>query len=193
MKRFYVFMLIALLSSSFVHGQRVDNFMLEDVLTGQNFELDKYEDAKAVVLIFNTLSCPFSKLYENRIIELHENFKADGFVFAIVNPHFGNDPDENKQEVEERFKGRVQGLPILNDGNQNVTRQLQATKLPEVVVITPSPTGFAIAYRGAIDNNPQVPESANMRYLVSAIQSIQNKRNPSPSSSRPVGCNIRMK
>ena len=193
MKRLSILLLIGLLSTSTVFAQRVDNFILEDILTGQNFELDTHQDAKAVVIIFTTLSCPFSKLYENRIIELYENFKADGFVFALANPHFGNDPDENKKAVEERFKGRVEGLRILNDGNQNLTRQLQATKLPEVVVITPSPTGFAIAYRGAIDNNPQVPESANMRYLVSAIQSIQNKRNPSPSTSRPVGCNIRMK
>jgi hypothetical protein len=49
-----------------------------------------------------------------------------------------------------------------------------------VVVITPSPTGWAIAYRGAIDNNPQVSANANMKYLENALAAIQNRRNPSP-------------
>ncbi|MFD2037008.1 thioredoxin-like domain-containing protein [Belliella marina] len=174
-------------------AQRVEGFSLENIHTGESFELDSYSDSKAVVLVFTTLSCPFSKLYENRVIALHDNFSKDGFVFVMVNPHFGNDEEENKPAVLERFKGKVSGLAVLDDGAQLLTKQLGVTKLPEVVVITPSQTGFAVAYRGAIDNNPQVPESANMRYLENALESIQNKKNPSPSSSRPVGCNVRVK
>ncbi len=191
MKNIISLLLIMLITTNMVKGQRVEDFTLQNILTDQNFELSQYQDSKAVVLIFSTLSCPFSKLYENRIIDLYKNFNVDGFVFAVINPHFGNDSEENKAAVIDRFKGRVDGLHFLNDGGQQVTRQLQVTKLPEVVVITPSPTGFAVAYKGAIDNNPQVPESANMKYLLSALQSIQNNRNPSPSSSRAVGCNIR--
>ncbi|MCH7401094.1 thioredoxin-like domain-containing protein [Belliella kenyensis] len=174
-------------------AQRVDNFQLEDIISGNSFELAQHQEAKAVVLIFTTVSCPFSKLYENRIFEFHEKFTKEGFVFALVNPHHGNDPEESKEAVSERFKNKANGLVVLNDGDQSLMTMVQASKLPEVVVITPGPTGFAIAYKGAIDNNPQVPESANMKYLQSALQSIQSKRSPSPSSSRAVGCNIRLK
>lgn len=186
--------LIALtLSFTFTaNAQLVENFTLEDILSGENFELQEHADSKAVVLVFTTLSCPFSKLYENRIIELKNRFSKDNMVFAMVNPHFGNDEEENKEAVQKRFSDSVSNFPILNDGRQVLIKQLQVTKLPEVIVITPSQTGFAISYRGAIDNNPQVPESANMKYLENALESIQNKRNPSPSSSRPVGCNIRL-
>lgn len=186
--------LIALtLSFTFTaNAQLVENFTLEDILSGENFELQEHADSRAVVLVFTTLSCPFSKLYENRIIELKNRFSNDNMVFAMVNPHFGNDGDENKVDMEKRFAGRISNFPILNDGMQALTKQLRVTKLPEVIVITPSQTGFAIAYRGAIDNNPQVPESSNMKYLENALENIQNKRNPSPSSSRPVGCNIRL-
>lgn len=186
--------LIALvLSFTFTaNAQLVENFTLEDILSGQEFNLQNYDNSKAVVLVFTTLSCPFSKLYENRIIELKNRFSKDNMIFAMVNPHFGNDENENKDEVEKRFAGRASDFPILNDGGQVLTKQLRVTKLPEVIVITPSQTGFAIAYRGAIDNNPQVPESSNMKYLENALESIQNKKNPSPSSSRPVGCNIRL-
>jgi thiol-disulfide isomerase/thioredoxin len=174
------------------NAQLVENFTLEEILSGQSFELQEHSDSKAIVLLFTTLSCPFSKLYENRIIELKNRFSSDNMVFAMVNPHFGNDEEENKEAIEKRFTGRTSDFPILNDGRQALTKQLEVTKLPEVIVITPSQTGFSIAYRGAIDNNPQVPESSNMKYLENALESIQNKRNPSPSSSRPVGCNIRL-
>ncbi|MCH7410105.1 redoxin domain-containing protein [Belliella sp. DSM 111904] len=185
----FIFVLLLINASSY--AQRIENFQMEDILSGESFELNQHQDAKAVVLIFTTISCPFSKLYENRIFEFQEKFKNEGFKFALVNPHFGNDPEESKEAILERFKGK--GLVVLNDGDQILMRTLQASKLPEVVVITPGPTGFAVAYKGAIDNNPQVPESANMKYLQNALQAIQAKRNPSPSSSRAVGCNIRVK
>ena len=192
MKTIHILPFVLLFFTFQSFGQKIENFNLEDIQTGETFELADHKDSKAIVLIFTTLSCPFSKLYENRIIELYNNFSKDNFVFAMVNPHFGSDEEENKENVEGRIKGKVSGLSILNDGTQMLTKQLQVTKLPEVIVITPSQTGFAVAYRGAIDNNPQVPESANMKYLENALESIQNKKNPSPSSSRPVGCNIRL-
>lgn len=187
-------MLFTLLLSltSIAKAQLVDNFNLKDILSDQNFELQEYSDSKAIVLVFTTLSCPFSKLYENRIIELKNRFSKDNMIFAMVNPHFGKDVDENKVSMEKRFAGKTSDFPILNDEDQVLTKQLRVTKLPEVIVITSSQTGFAIAYRGAIDNNPQVPESSSMKYLENALENIQNKRNPSPSSSRPVGCNIRL-
>ncbi len=77
------------------------------------------------------------------------------------------------------------------DDSQVVTKQYGITKLPEVVIVTPSPTGFAIAYRGAIDNNPQIAENASLKYLENALTAISNRRNPSPTSTRPVGCNVR--
>ena len=84
-------------------------------------------------------------------------------------------------------------FPFLEDGNQTVTKLFGISKLPEVVVITPGPTGFAVAYRGAIDNNPQMPENANTKYLESALSAIQNRSTPSPASSRAVGCNVRLR
>ncbi|MCH7413561.1 redoxin domain-containing protein [Belliella sp. R4-6] len=192
MKAIKILPIVFLLLTFQSFGQRVENFSLEDILNGEMFELNNHNDSRAIVLVFTTLSCPFSKLYENRIIDLYNNYSKDNFVFAMVNPHFGNDEEESKVNVEGRFKGKISGISMLNDGSQSLTKQLQVTKLPEVIVITPSQTGFAVAYRGAIDNNPQVPESANMKYLENALENIQNKKNPSPSSSRPVGCNIRL-
>lgn len=188
-----------LLSSVFVFfvftltlfGQRVENFRLQDIVTENEFELASHTGDKAVVIIFSSLNCPFSKLYEERIVELYKTFSGQGYTFVMVNPHFGLEEGELKSDHLERVSSKGMDFPVLDDSEQVVTRLFGASKLPEVVVITPSQTGFSVVYKGAIDNNPQVAANANMRYLESAILAIQNRRNPSPSSSRPVGCNIK--
>lgn len=173
-------------------SQRVENFQLKGALSGQVFELDQHQDKKAIVLVFTSLNCPFSKLYEDRIIDLENSFSPEGFVFAMINPHSGNEEEENTASIRLRIEEKGFKFPFLEDNSQVVTKQFGITKLPEVVVITPSPTGYAISYRGAIDNNPQVAANANMKYLENALTAIQNRRNPSPSSSRPVGCNVKL-
>jgi peroxiredoxin len=174
-------------------AQRVENFQLKDAVSGQGFSLDSYGDAKAVILVFTSLNCPFSKLYEERIVNLSGQFASDGFVFALINPHIGTEEEETSAGMKTRASEKKMSFPFLEDANQSVTKQFGITKLPEVVVITPSPTGFAVAYRGAIDNNPQMAANANIKYLESALIAIQNRRTPSPASSRAVGCNIKLR
>lgn len=185
------FSLIFLISFQ-VSAQRVDNFQLEDVLSGSTFSLSAQNEARGVVLIFTSLNCPFSKLYEERIVNLHDEFSSQGFVFAMVNPHVKVEDGETAADMKQRAAERKITFPFLADSDQTVTRQLGVSKLPEVVLVTPSPTGYSIAYRGAIDNNPQLAANANLKYLESALIAIANRRNPSPASSRPVGCNIRL-
>lgn len=190
MKRLIPFVLCFLLTGlSF--GQRVEDFALTDVLSGRTFSLSDHGDSKAVVLVFTSLNCPFSKLYEERIVQLHTDFGNEDMVIAMVNPHLGMEEGENVAEAKSRSAEKGIRFPILNDNTQAVSRQFGVTKLPEVVVLAPSPTGWSIAYRGAIDNNPQVAENANMKYLENALAAIQNRRNPSPTSTRPVGCNLK--
>ena len=173
-------------------SQQVENFQLKDAVSGRPFELDMHKDKKAIVLVFTSLNCPFSKLYEDRIIALQSSFNSEGFVFAMINPHSGIEEEENTASIKKRVDEKGFKFPFLEDNSQMVTKQFGISKLPEVVVITASPTGYAVSYRGAIDNNPQVAANANMKYLESALSAIQNRRNPSPSSSRPVGCNVKL-
>ncbi|WP_194977085.1 redoxin domain-containing protein [Aquiflexum lacus] len=192
MKRIILTNLLLAVTVSLCFSQRVENFQLKDAVTGQVFELDMHSNAKAIVLVFTSLNCPFSKLYEDRIINLQSSFGSEGFVFAMINPHSGIEEEENTASIKKRMEEKSIKFPFLEDNSQSVTKQFGITKLPEVVVITPSPTGYAISYRGAIDNNPQIAANANMKYLESALGAIQNRRNPSPSSSRAVGCNVKM-
>ncbi|WP_143960115.1 redoxin domain-containing protein [Litoribacter populi] len=185
MKRSLLFLVLMIGPVLFSMAQRVENFALKDANSGSTVSLDQLNDKRGTVLIFTSNTCPFSKLYEDRIKDIASRFSND-FSFALINPHAGS-----IEETENEMKGRSFRFPYLMDGEQKVTRMLQASKLPEVFVITSGPTGQSVVYQGAIDNNPQAPGSVSQRYLENALTQIQRRSSPSPSQTRAVGCNIR--
>jgi len=190
MNRISLLIFFSLLFGFTANAQRTENFELNDVISGQSFRLDAHGTKKAVVLIFTSNSCPFSKLYEDRIKALYSQF-SDDFQFAIINPHIGSSEEESEAAIRGRVKELGINMPYLLDPGLRVTRALKATKLPEAVVITSGPTGYNIAYQGAIDNNPQAPASVSQRYLENALSQIIRRSSPSPATTRAVGCNIR--
>ncbi len=192
MKRAILLSAILIFLSNLSIAQVVEDFRLKDAISGNEFALSEKVNAKGIVLIFTNLTCPFSKLYEDRLADLHSRFSGDGFVFALINPNTASDEDESQAAIQNWAKATNFPFPFLMDVSRQVASSFKITKLPEVVVITPSQTGSSIVYRGAIDNNPQMPENANIRYLESALTAIQNRKNPSPASSRAVGCNLRL-
>lgn len=171
-------------------AQRVEDFQLKDAVSGNMFSLDQHKSATAVVLIFTTNTCPFSKLYEDRIVELADRFSANNIQFALINPHVGMD-GESVADMANKAQSDLRSLPYLADNGQKVAQAIGITKIPEVVVITNGPTGYGIAYQGAIDNNPQLPQSATRKHLETALISISDKKSPKVSFTRATGCNLR--
>lgn len=190
MKKFLIIPFAFIVSIS-CFSQRLDDFGLQDVVSGKNFSLTNHKSATAIVLIFTTNTCPFSKLYEDRIIELVHQFRSKNIQFALVNPYAGSIEGEEVAEMINKSQTKMQSLPYLADKDQELTQSLNISKIPEAVVITSVPSGFTIAYRGAIDNNPQLPHSASQKYLENALLSVSEKKEVSPTSTRPVGCNVK--
>ncbi|WP_245189560.1 redoxin domain-containing protein [Lunatimonas salinarum] len=190
--RILVFGLVCLHLVGEAEAQRLSDIELQDAVSGEVFSLKEYRSSKAVVLIFSSLGCPFSKLYEARINKLYEEYAVQGFVFAMVNPHAGQGSGESLADMADRAAQKGYLMPYLMDTEQKMTRYLEVTKIPEAVVISNGPTGYSVVYKGAIDNNPQSAESAQMKYLESALGNILARKNPSPASTRAVGCNVRL-
>lgn len=172
-------------------GQRISNIELTDAVSGDVFLWEQHRNSKGVVFIFSSLTCPFSRLYEGRIAALYEEFSPQGVVFALVNPHVSFGSSESQETMAKVAKEKQYPMPYLMDTQQSLTEYLKVTKIPEAVVITNGPTGYAVVYQGAIDNNPQSPESAQMKYLENALTNVLARKSPSPASTRAVGCNVR--
>src|SRR5690606_33208150 len=121
-------------------------------------------------------TCPFSKLYEERIVDLANQFGNKNFKFVLVNPHSGKMEGESIAGMVSKSQNDLSNLPYLADSDQELVQSFRISKIPEAVVITNGPTGFAVAYQGAIDNNPQLPQSVTRKYLEDALADISAQK-----------------
>ncbi len=129
-----------------------------------------------------------STLYEDRLIALGKEFSAKGVGFLLIN---SNDPNQNEEENLNNMKNRAKekGYPFvyLQDDQQTVAKMFGAQKNPEVFLLK----GNQISYKGAIDNNPLMPEKADRQYLRDALLAVLSGKTPTEVSVPANGCNIK--
>jgi peroxiredoxin len=174
-------------------GGKIENFTLPNAISNQPVSLSDYANEKGVVLIFTSNYCPYSKLYENRIIALANQFEGQGIKFLLINSNTSVDNiDDTVEEMARHAREKGLKIPYLADKEHIVSTKLGATKTPEAFVLQNTGNGtFILKYRGAIDDNPQVPDVVSAFYVKDAITAIINKKNLSLMEKRPIGCMIR--
>ncbi|UCS93560.1 redoxin domain-containing protein [Echinicola marina] len=192
MKSVLILIIAFIAAFSPIQAQQLEMLELEDLALSTIFKMKDHQKDKALVLIFTSNACPYAKLYEDRIIQLQKQFNDKGITFAMVNPHAGQSEEENFDQIHTKINQKNITFSYLSDPNQSLNKALDATKIPEVFVLIPSPTGFGVAYHGAIDNNPQAPNSVTKKHLENALNQILKKENPVPNFVRAIGCNIKI-
>ena len=72
-------------------GDQAATFSLKNV-DGKMVSLKDYKSEKGVILIFTCNVCPYSKMYEQRIIELQNEYAHKGYPVVAIN---SNDPQKS--------------------------------------------------------------------------------------------------
>jgi hypothetical protein len=171
-------------------GQNYSQLTATDAVTGKVQELGTMVKGKGMVLIFHSLNCPFAKMYEDRIKYLRSTFQSQGISFALINPEVTTS-EADQLPLRAYIDQSGLNMSYLIDAGQVWTKQFQATKVPEVVVLVPGANGLEIKYRGAIDNNPQAESAVSEKHLERALNQILKGESPMAAQVRAVGCNIR--
>ncbi len=153
-----------------------------------------YPEAKGFIVVFTCNTCPYSKAYEQRLIELQNTYSAQGFPLLAINP---NDPEASQGDSFEQMKTHAQtshfNFPYLYDPGQTVTKLYGAKNTPTVFVVQKTTAGNIIAYAGAIDNDTQNSNPNKTRYVEEALKAIMNGKTPSVSSTKAIGCTVKWK
>ena len=84
-------------------------------------------------------------------------------------------------------------IPYLSDKDQTLMQRLGATKTPSAYLLKNNGGNFSVVYKGAIDDNPQVPGDVRRAYLKDAIDIMLANQKIETVEVRPVGCTIRRK
>ena len=172
-------------------GDYATDFKLPNV-DGKEVSLADYADAKGYVVVFTCNTCPYAKLYEQRIIDLDNKYRSKGFPVIAINPNdTGQQPGDSMEEMIARAKEKNYPFPYLRDDSQETTLAYGATKTPHVYLLSKEGGKLRVEYIGAIDDSPREAADVNERYVEDAINALLAGEKPAVTSKRAIGCTIK--
>lgn len=189
----FLFTIMIVVNAGLKPGDNAVGFSLKNV-DETTVSLSDYNDQKGVILVFTCNPCPFAKAYENRIIQLHQNYSAIGFPVVAINPNDAEvSPEDTFEKMKERSAEKGYPFPYLKDDSQEVFKAYGATRTPHIFLLEKKGNKFKVAYIGAIDNNAMDAKAVSETWLADAIKAVQNGTSPSPATTKAVGCTIKTK
>lgn len=180
----------AFAQSGYQIGAKIEDFTLKNA-QNQSVPLSSFSDAPVVVVVFTSVKCPYAKSYESRLQSLDQTYTGKGVRFVYVNAAIGLDEGTAPKAQPDVANTAAQDFPYLIDEGQQLSKQFGATKTPEVFVLQNTPDGFHLRYKGAIDDNPQVPSYVKQKYLANALDNLLAGRAVPIADQRATGCMIK--
>lgn len=173
-----------------IQAQQVADFSLTDVITGSKVSLGTYPTCSGLMIIFTSNACAYDEHYHSRIISLSKSY-SDKVPMLLVNPNM--EALESTDNMVRKAQQLGLTIPYLADKDQTLMQRLGATKTPSAYLLKNNGGKFSIVYKGAIDDNPQVPGDVRRAYLKDAIDIMLANQKIETAEVRPVGCTIRRK
>ncbi len=192
----YISTILVILSVLFSAGLKVGDqavdFELKNI-DGQMMSLASNEQAKGYILVFTCNTCPYSVAYEDRIIQLHEEYAPKGYPVVAVQPNnVQRSPGDSFDKMKQRAKEKGFSFPYLIDETQEVTRAYGATNTPHVYVLNrEAGDRFVIEYIGAIDNNSRNAADADQHYVQDALDGLIEGKGVQTTKTKAIGCTIK--
>src|SRR3989338_10024126 len=113
-------------------GSSAPDFNLPST-NGQNYSLDSFQDAKALVIIFTCNHCPYAKAAWPLLIKLANEFKDKGIAFVAINPNDENQyPEDSFFEMKKRVPEWNINFPYLRDESQEIAKTYKDACTPDV-------------------------------------------------------------
>lgn len=196
MKRIGFFALLMGVLMSFTNptgykvGDKATDFKLKSV-DNKMYSMADYKDAKGFIVVFTCNHCPFAVKYEDRIIDLAKKYKSKGYILLAINPNDpAAQPEDSFELMQKRAKEKKFSFPYLFDEGQKIYPQYGATKTPHVFLLDKN---LVVKYIGAIDDNVEDASQVKEKYLENAIAALEKGEEPTPNTTKAIGCSIKVK
>jgi peroxiredoxin len=200
MKKFMVLLASAFMQISLINagepykaGDTASDFSLRNV-NGDMVSFSQFKDAKGFIVIFCCNTCPVVKKYEQRIIDLNNQFKSKGYpVIAINSNDKSVSPGDSYEEMKNVAKEKGYDFPYLYDESQAIAKLYGATNTPHAYILSKKGDNLNVEYVGAIDNNADDPTNADKKYVVNAVNALLKNEQVAVTSTKAIGCTIKWK
>lgn len=166
-------------------GDKATDFKLINV-DGKMVSLADFKEAKGFIVIFDCNTCPYSKAYNERIIDLNEKYAAKGFPVITINANDGS--GDSYEEMVRIANKKKYKFPYLYDETQAIAKTYGATNTPHVFVLN---RDLKVSYIGAIDDNARNAASASKKYVEDAVDALLAGKSVPVTKTKAVGCGIK--
>lgn len=168
-------------------GDVATDFNLKNV-DGSMVSLASIDTAKGYIVTFTCNECPFSKMYEDRLIEIHNTYASKGYPVIAINPNSPENEKEGYEAMQKRAYEKEFPFSYLVDEGQKIYPKYGAVRTPHVFLLDKE---RRVQYIGTIDDNARSPEDVKVKYLENAIEALENGEKPSPNITKAIGCPIK--
>ncbi|WKN33522.1 redoxin domain-containing protein [Porifericola rhodea] len=178
-------------------GASAPDFSLKGI-DGKMHSLSTYADADVLAILFTCNHCPTAQAYEERVIDLVEDYSDKSFQLVAISSNAPNaislselgysDLSDTYEEMQQRAKEMSYNFPYLYDGDA------QEAALAYGPVATPHLFVFdkarKLRYVGRLDASEK-PGTANAEDARAAIDAVlAGKEVPNPTT-KTFGCSIK--
>jgi peroxiredoxin len=192
--------LVFLFVTAFAYAQNKDGYKVGDQardfnlknVDGKMISMASNKDAKGYLVIFSCNTCPYVQAYEDRMIELHEEYASKGYPVIAINPNDPNiSPGDSFDKMKERANEKNFPFPYVYDESQEIAKAYGATRTPEVYLLEKENDQYVVKYIGAIDNNFREPSEVTEKYVEEAMADVLSARQVAQNNTKAVGCTIK--
>lgn len=170
-------------------GEVATDFKLKNI-DGKLFSLSDIKNAKGYIVVFTCNECPFAKMYEDRLIKLHNEYAPKGYPVIAINPNsITNNEKENFEAMQKRAKEKGFPFVYLID-DDDIYFKYGAVRTPHVFLLD---IELKVQYIGAIDNNSRAADKVTEKFVENAIYALENDEKPSPNLTKAIGCPVKRK
>ena len=168
-------------------GEVATDFSLKSV-DGSTVSLASIQNAKGYIVTFTCNECPFAKMYEDRLIEVHNTYAAKGYPVIAINPNSPENEKEGYAAMQKRAEEKDFPFPYLVDEGQKIYPQYGAVRTPHAFLLDKE---RKVQYIGSIDDNAKSAEDVSVKYLENAIEALEKGSKPDPNLTKAIGCPIK--
>jgi thiol-disulfide isomerase/thioredoxin len=206
---FVIFFLTAVLIGNLNHLQAEEIKTLEIGATapafslpgvdGKTYTLESFKEGKILMIVFMANHCPTAQAYENRIMQLYQEFFPRGVEIVLVS---SNDPKalcleemgysdlgDSFDEMKIRARDKNFPMPYLYDGDrQEMAKAYGPTTTPHVFIFD---NQRKLRFCGRIDEMENPYEKATQPDTRNAITALLDGRPVPVEKTKTFGCSIK--
>lgn len=155
---------------------------------GQLHSLTSVAGPKGTAVIFTCNECPYSKGYEDRLIDLAKSYQPKGVGFVAIN---SNDPTivpgDGFDFMVKRAQEKGFPFPYILDATQQIAIGYGARVTPHIFLLD---AGGKLVYRGRVDDSLKTDEVKSSDFKA-ALEAVSSGKPVPVAETKAFGCGVK--